>query len=103
MARNITPDSTVYSAAAWWSDNDPFAGVVATTKKKAERAMKKLIWVEAQSIRDNSDEPVTLKSLYADIGWSGVHAWALKDIVSGRNLTEAVRDLNDSGVYYSEV
>jgi hypothetical protein len=37
------------------------------------------------------------------IAYYGIHKFALKDIVSARELPEAIREINDLGYYYPEM
>ena len=93
MARKrVTSSSIVYTASAWWPDNDPSMGVITTTEAKAKSAMKKLMREEARRAYDDESYP-TIREAETDIRWSGIHTFSLKDLVSGREMDDAIRDL----------
>lgn len=92
-------DSTVYSATAWWTDSDPSMAVVATTAKKAEWAIRKMMREEARRAWDDESYD-RLYQAEDDIHWSGVHAFALSDLASKREMDEAIQALNDDGIWY---
>ncbi len=100
-ARNITPESTVYVSSAAWRDNDNFVSVVSTTAKKAKSACHKAMRDAArQAVDDGSYE--TIRDAMDGIAWYGVHSFKLKDVVSERELDEAMDRLGDSFDYYAE-
>jgi hypothetical protein len=97
--RKIGPSTTVYVAAAWWHDSDPSMGIVATTERRAESKINALMEDAARSARDDGSYR-TIVSAMDDIGWSGVHADKLSDVASGREMEEAIRDLEEDGYWY---
>ena len=101
MSRNVKPDTTVYSAAIWWRDSDPIFNVVATTWKACERYAMKAMRQEARdAYHEQYSEPRTLSDLMDDVCWSGVCPFELSDLATGRELEDAIQDLNASGVCY---
>jgi hypothetical protein len=97
--RRINGDTTVYSASAWWRDNDPSMQVVSLSERKAETELHKLMKEAARDARD-SDLYNTITAALDDIRWSGVHAFALRDLASARELDEAIADLEARNVWY---
>lgn len=95
----ITGNTTVYSATGWWRDSDPSMGAVALTAKKAQSKCEALMKDAARSARDDGSYR-TINAALDDIAWSGVHAFALKDLASSRELGEAVADLENQGYWY---
>ena len=99
MAKKVTKNTTVYSAAAWWRENDPSMGAVALT---AERAKKEIFSQMKDAAKDAYHEGSykRLRDAQDAIAWSGVSPFALKDLASDRELEEAIDDLEDNGVWY---
>ncbi len=100
MAKKITKNTTVYSGAAWWRDSDPSMQAVALTAKRAEKEIESLIKNTAKRAYDDDDSYESVDDAMDDIRWSGVHAFALGDLASARELDEAISDLEDNGVWY---
>jgi hypothetical protein len=100
MAKKITKNTTVYSVAAWWRDSDPSMQAVALTAKRAEKEIESLMKDAAKSAYDDDDSYESVDDAMDDIRWSGVHAFALGDLASARELDEAISDLEDNGVWY---
>ena len=98
---NLHPGSTVYAAAIWWSQNDPFIHIVGTSKAKVEREAKRAMKDAARQAYNN-EEFETLRAANNTIRWNGVHSFRLADLVSDREYDEAVRDLESGGIYYAE-
>jgi hypothetical protein len=97
--RRIGPDTIIYVASAWWQDSDPSMGVVATTERRAESKIRALIEDAAREARDDGSFK-TIASAMDEIAWSGVHAEKLGTIASGREMEEAIRDLEEDGYWY---
>lgn len=107
----ITSNTTVYSASAWHRNYDPSMQVIALNKKDCEAKIYQMMQEEAQNVADENlmyDEGDELSRERAveealdDIAWSGVHAFSIGDLVSGRELDEAIRELKSSGYFYPE-
>ncbi len=99
--RNVTAETVVYSAAIWWRDCDPMYNVVATTAKACEREAMRMLRGEARDAYDSEfDDPRTISDYLDDLCWSGVHQFTLSDLASGRELSEAIGDLNATGAAY---
>lgn len=98
--RKINKDTVVYSAAIWWSESDPFANVIATTFKKSEAAAMKMMRSEAVSAYETDDQYSSVNDALDQLHWSGVHSFALKDLATGRELEDTIRELSDDGVAY---
>jgi hypothetical protein len=88
--------ATVYLAAAWWQDSDPFTGVIARTPALAERIIVRAMREENSRAHDvPKDEDFTGRPV-----WSGVHAETLADLPA---LTEEQEtDLRERGFCYQE-
>ncbi|HYX21768.1 MAG TPA: hypothetical protein VFA98_13060 [Thermoanaerobaculia bacterium] len=91
--------SVVYVAAAWWRNSDPSMGVVATTEKRAEKEIERQMRDAARDARDDGSYR-TINAALDDIAWSGVHAEKLGTIAQGREVEDAVADLEENGVWY---
>ncbi|MDO8681565.1 MAG: hypothetical protein Q7R30_23875 [Acidobacteriota bacterium] len=101
--KEITGDTTVYSAAAWWRECDPSMQVIALSSAVAQKKIHALMKVEATSARDDGSFRSVQQAL-GDIKWTGPdHAFKLKDLVSARELPNAIRDLENAGYYYPEM
>jgi hypothetical protein len=98
-SKKIDGNTIVYSAAAWWRDNDPSMQAVALTSKRVEKEIEKQMREAARWARDDGNYE-TIREALGDIAWSGVHTFALKDLASSRELREAIDELEDSGVWY---
>lgn len=97
----INKNTKVYSAAAWWRDSDPSMQAVALTAKRAQQKCEELMKYAAREARDDGSYKTIVAAL-DDIAWSGVHAFSLGDLASSRELDDAIRDLEDNGVWYPE-
>ena len=100
MAKKITRNTTVYSAAAWWRDNDPSMQVVALDARTAKKLIGELIDEAAERAYDDESYD-SVEEAQDAIAWSGVHAFALGDLAKGRELAEAIPDLEDRGYWYA--
>jgi hypothetical protein len=100
----INANTKVYSATAWWRDSDPSMQVVALTSKKAQEEIDRMMVDQAQDVFDMSEpeDHETVDEILDEIAWSGVHAFSLGDLASKRELANAIRDLEDIGVWYPE-
>jgi hypothetical protein len=103
----VTSNTTVYSAAAWWRDNDPSMQVAALDPKVAEKMIHKMMKDEAKSAYDEESAYDDAKYDSVDdamdrIAWSGVHAFAVKDLTSERDRAEAIEELTNNGYFYPE-
>lgn len=99
--KKLSDASTVYTASAWWRESDPSMQVVTLTAKKAQTLITKMM---RQAARDayNDESYDTIRAAESAIAWSGVHAFALKDLASSRELNRAIDDLEADGVWYPE-
>lgn len=95
----VTPDTTVYSSSAWWSESDPSMSVVALTAKRAETEIRKQMREAAKSGYDD-DSYGSVREAMDAIRWSGVHSFSLRTLANERELEEAISDLQDRGVWY---
>lgn len=100
MSHKVTAETVVYSAAIWWRDCDPMYNVLATTAKGCEREAMKAMRREARDAYQNDEPGKRLYEYLDDICWSGVCAFTLSDLASGRELAEVIEDLETSGVAY---
>lgn len=89
----------VYVAAAWWRNSDPSMGVVATTEKRAEKEIERQMRDAARDARDDGSYR-TVNDALGDIAWSGVHAEKLGNVAKGREVLDAVADLEEHSVWY---
>ena len=96
--KKVTGRTTVYSASAWWPDNDPSEQVIALNAATAERMIHNLMKDAEQREIEDRDEGESTPAMR----WSGVHSFALADLVRERHLKEAIRDLKDHGYTYPE-
>lgn len=99
MAKKITKNTMVYSGAAWWPDSDPSMQAVALTAKRAEKELWSLMKDAARDAYDDGAYDSSDDAL-DDIKWSGIHAFALGDLASPREMDEAISDLENNGVWY---
>jgi hypothetical protein len=98
----ITGNTTVYVAGAGWRDNDTSMQVIGMDKAVVQKQIDALMKEEAK--RGYDDESYDSVSDAMDgIAYYGVSTFALKDIVSARELPEAIREINDLGYYYPEM
>ena len=97
--RRVGKDTIVYVAAAWWRNSDPSMGVVATTERRAEKEIERQMRDAARDARDDGSYK-TISGALDDIAWSGVHAEKLSEAASAREMDEAIRQLEEDGVWY---
>jgi hypothetical protein len=97
----ITGNTTVYSAAAWWRDSDPSMQVAALNQKIAKEMISVMMKEEAERAYDDAIYD-SVDDAMDHIAWSGVHAFALKDLTSDRDRDEAIQELQDHGYFYPE-
>ena len=97
--RDVKPDTIIYTASWWWRDCDPCGQVVATTIKGAERSALKAMRREARDAWETGNGPEygTLRALWDEIAWSGVHPFELSSLVDSREIDDTIDDLNASG------
>ena len=100
--RNITPDTTVYIASAWWQDSDPSMSVVATTDKIAEADIRRQMKDAAKDARDDGSYR-TISDALDDIAWSGVFPEPLKNVVLPREMDQAIAELEEDSIFYPEL
>jgi len=100
----ITPETVVYSAAAWWRDSDPFTSVVALDKKRAEDLIEESMQEEADRAADSDDEGGrTVEDFLDDIRWSGVHAEKLGTLAPDDEFEKAADALIEDGYWRPEL
>ena len=88
----------VYVATIWWADSDPLITIVTKSQNKTKKLALQYMKKESKDAYDNDDFD-SLTDAQDSIRWGGVHAFDLKDLVKGREYTEAVADLK-TGVAY---
>jgi len=98
--RKINGNTVIYSAAIWWSESDPFLNVIATTAKKADAAANKMMRDQAKDAYKSDDFYESADAALDALHWSGVHAFALKDLATGRELEDTIQELSDNGVAF---
>ena len=70
MAKKVTKNTTVYSAAAWWRESDPSMQAVALTPERAKKEIFSQIKSAAKNAyHDGSYE--RLRDAEDAIAWSG--------------------------------
>lgn len=89
----------VYAATIWYRDNDPLLTVVAKTAAKAKTKSLQALKLEARRAYNNEEFDQLYQAQNA-LAWSGVHAFDLKDLASGREYSEALADLKSNGFTY---
>lgn len=99
MAR-VTKNTKVYTASAWWRDNDPSMQVVALAAKEAKSKIVEMMEDAAQEAYDDESYESVSDALSA-LAWSGVHAFSLGDLAKGRELEEAISELEGLGYWYA--
>jgi len=98
----ITGDTTVYVASAGWRDNDTSMQIIGMDKVVVSRVLHEMMKNEAKSAYDGELYD-SVSDAMDGIAYYGIHKFALKDIVSARELPEAIREINDLGYYYPEM
>ena len=109
----ITGNSTVWASSAGWRDNDTSMQVIGMDKGLVSKKIHEMMVMEARSALDEDEERdyvsgsgrrfgITEDAMDA-IAYYGIHKFTLKDIVSARELPEAIRELSDNGYYYPEM
>ena len=101
-AGRITGNTTVYMAGAGWRDSDTSMGVCGLDKAVVSKKIHEMMKEEAERAYDDDMFDSADKAMDG-IAYYGVSTFALKDIVSARELPEAIRELSGLGYYYPEM
>lgn len=105
MLQGLPP--TLYVAAAWHADCDPFVRVIATSADACEREINEAIADERASVFacdcDETCDPAECETHDPDIRWSGVFAETRASVIAGEysgDRERIIADLVESGTAY---
>ena len=97
-------------AGAGWRDSDTSMGVCGLDKAVVSKKIHEMMKEEAERAYEEGEEFDyggeqfgSVRDAMSGIAFYGVSTFALKDIVSARELPEAIREINDLGYYYPEM
>ncbi len=103
----ITPETIVYSAAAWWHDNEPFVHIVALDEKRVEDLIQESMVEEARRAVDagepeDDEEELTVDDYLNNINWGGVKRQTLGKLAISGEFEKAAIALIEDGVWYPD-
>jgi hypothetical protein len=96
QTKQTVKDVTVFVAACWWRDNDPFTRIVGNDAHKVRTAaMSAMRDAAKDALQGDSDEDTTIETYLDELCWSGVHQFSLTDLVKDSEIPQLQPDYDE--------
>ena len=100
----VTPNTKVWTAAAWYRGCDPSEAVVALTERVCRRKIEAAMREMAKRACEDDDDGRSAEDYLDNVRWEGqCYKEPLREAVSARQLEEAAAALEADGVFYPDL